>query len=791
VFKNYIKIAWRNLARTPGYSTLNILGLGIGMAVALLIGLWVHHQFSYDKFLPDTDRLYRVQRNFNANGDTLTFQTTSLRLAEELRNNITGVEYVAESDWMGSHSLMIGDKKIFQRGGIVGGDFLRMFQFKLTKGNAATVFNDAYSIVLTQSTATALYGAADPIGQTVRFDNANNLKVTGIMEDLPANSSFEFKYLVPYSYLDQTQPNIKKGRTGSFGSNGLQIFVKLKPGVSYAQVFPKIWKMEHTETTNTNAMNSFVTLQPIKRWHLYSNYVNGKDTEGFMEYVRMFAIIGVLVLLIACINFINLTTARSERRAREVGVRKVIGSLRSDLITQFLMESFIQTLLAFGVAILLVRLILNPFNQLAGTAIDIPVDNIYFWLILAAGVAITALIAGSRPAFVLSSFKPITVLKGMRNLAGGGGAMPRKIMFVFQFTASIALIISTFIIYQQIQHAKNRNTGYDLNSLVTSEMSDDLTKNFTALKRDMQQMGLIQNVTTSSSPATNIYWHTDLDNFPGKQGNETVELGMIVVNEDYFKTLGMSFKEGRDFTSADDSTSVIFNEAAIKRLRLKNPISQVIKWDGTDRRITGVVHDALMLSPFAAADPTMFIITREPMGNMIYRLAPSKDPQTTLASLTVLFNKYNPAYPYQYSFEDQNYANKLKVESLIGRLSGIFAFLAIFISCLGLLGLSAFVAASKTKEIGIRKVLGATVSQVWVLLSRDFIELVMLSCVIAAPITYYLLHYWLQKYDYRITIGPWIFIGASLLSILIAIITVSFEGIRAAMANPVKSIKAE
>jgi len=510
-----------------------------------------------------------------------------------------------------------------------------------------------------------------------------------------------------------------------------------------------------------------------------------------MEYVRMFGIIGALVLLIACINFINLTTARSERRAREVGVRKVIGSRRADLIIQFLMESFIQTLLAFGVAILIVRLVLSLFNQLAETAIEIPVANLNFWLILATGIAITSLIAGGRPAFVLSSFKPITVLKGMRNLTGGGGAMPRKIMFVFQFTASIALIISTFIIYQQIQHAKTRDSGFDLNSLVTTDLSADLKKNYIALKQEMQDQGLVQNVTTASSPATDIYWHNDIESFPGKLTNETVEMGVIAVTEDYFKTMGMTLKEGRNFSSRNDSTSVIFNEAGIKRLRLKNPVSQTIKWDGSDHQIAGVVNDALMLSPFAAADPTMFVISRDPMSIMLYRLAPSKDLQTTLTALTGLFNKYNPAFPYQYTFEDQNYANKFKVESLIGRLSGIFAFLAIFISCLGLFGLSAFVAASKTKEIGIRKVLGATVSQVWVLLSRDFIGLVMLSCVIATPITYYLLHNWLQKYDYRITIGPWIFIGASVWSILIAIITVSFEGIKAAMANPVKSIKAE
>ncbi|MET0243931.1 MAG: ABC transporter permease [Flavitalea sp.] len=788
MLRNYLKIAWRNLLRTPGYSALNILGLGIGMAVAILIGLWVYHQFSFDKSIPDTERLYRVQRNFNANGDTLTFQTTSLRLAEELKT-IPGIEYVAESDWMGGHGLMNGETKISQSGGIVGPDFLKMFRYPFVKGNAEAAFNDAYSIVLSESTAKALFGNDEPMGRMIRFDNAHNLRVTGVMKDLPANSSFNFKYLVPYTFLDQTNPYIKENRAGSYGANNLQIFVKMKEGVSYSSIASRLRTIEHTEKNSTNAMNSFVTLQAMDRWHLYSNYINGKDTAGFLQYVKMFAIIGLLVLIIACINFINLTTAKSERRAREVGVRKVIGSLRKDLIVQFLTESFLQTSFAFIVAVILVGVVLEPFNQLAESAIQLPLTNISFWLLLVGGVVITSVLAGSRPAFVLSSFKPIKVLKGATKIAGG--ALPRKAMFVFQFSASIALIISTFIIYQQLQHAKNRSTGLNLSGLITTWMSEDLSKNYTALKNEILQKGLVTSVTTASSPATNVYWHTDLDNFPGKQGNETVEMGVIMVDEDYFKTLGMNMTEGREFTSVNDTTAIMFNQAGIERLRLKNPLSQKIEWDGRTRVITGVVKDALMLSPFAAADPTLFIVNNVPNSVMMYRLNTSKNKEQAFAELTTIFNKYNPAFPYEYNFEDQAHANKFKTEALIGRLSGIFASLAIFISCLGLFGLSAYVAASKTKEIGIRKVLGASVGQVWVLLSRDFIALVILSCIIASPIAYYFLHGWLGKYEYRISIGPLVFIAASVLSIMIAILTMSFEGIRAALANPVKSIKAE
>ena len=454
MLKNYFKTAWRNIIRTFGYSLLNVSGLAIGMAVALLIGLWVYDQYSYDKSLPDYQRLYRVQRNFDSNGDTLTFLSTSLKLADALRNQIPEVEHVAECAGMGFHGLMIKDKKLYIDGGIVGSDFLKMFQYPLIKGNAATVFKDAYSIVLTQSTAKALFGNEDPINKTIRFDNKNDLNVTGILEDLPGNSSFKFKYLVPFSYFEQTNDYVKRQRTGSFGNNSYTIFVKLKPGADYAKVYPKIRNIEHTEKDNTNAMLSYVTLQPLERWHLYSNYVNGKDTAGFLEYVHMFTIIGLLVLLIACINFINLTTARSEKRAKEVGVRKAIGSQRKDLVIQFLLEAFLLTSIAFVFAIVFAELVFPAFNSLTGNNISIPFNNIYFWLIMTSCLFLTALLAGSRPAFYLSSFNPVKVLKG--TIQAGRASISRKVLVVLQFSCSIALIISTIIIYQQIQYAKEQ-----------------------------------------------------------------------------------------------------------------------------------------------------------------------------------------------------------------------------------------------------------------------------------------------------------------------------------------------
>jgi ABC-type antimicrobial peptide transport system permease subunit len=790
MFLNYFKTAWRNITRTLGYSSLNILGLAIGMAVALLIGLWVYNQYSYDKFLPEYQSVYRVQRNFDSNGDTLTMLSASLRLAEALRNEIPEIQYVAESDWISQHGLMVGDKKLFIEGEIAGTDFFKIFQHPFLQGNANSVFKDAYSIVLTQSIAKALFGNEDPINKMVRFDNVNDLKVTGIIKDIPNNSSLNFKFVVPVTYMYQVYPQRKIDGESSFGNNNLGIFVKLKPGINYAQVAPKIRNITHSQTDNTNAMSSYVTLQPMERWHLYSKYINGKDTAGFLEYVNMFSIIGLLVLIIACINFINLTTARSEKRAKEVGVRKAIGSQRKDLVIQFLSEAFLLTLFAFAFSLIFVSLALPAFNTLTETQLSIPYSNGYFWLLMLGCIILTTLLAGSKPAFYLSSFNAVQVLKGSMQI-GKSSSLSRRMLVVIQFSCSIALIISTVIIYQQLNFAKNRPTGFNLNRVMSTNMNEDLAKNYIALRNELIQKGIAQSVATASSPATDINWHSDMDYWPGKKAGETVEMGSVFVSDDYFKTVGMTFKEGRDFSGIYDSTSVIFNEAAIERLRLKNPVNQKIKWRDREFTIAGVVKNALMISPFKSPDPTLFYCTTDRQSFMLYKLVPNIKTKDAITELSSIFNKYSPAFPYDYSFVDETYAAKFKLETLIGTLSGLFAGLAIFISCLGLFGLAAYVAEQRKKEIGIRKVLGATVSQVWMLLSKDFIVLVFLSCVIASPIAYYFLHGWLMNYNYRINIGAGVFVLSALLAIFITIITISFQAIKAAVANPVESLRSE
>jgi len=798
MIQNYFKTAWRNIIRSKVYSALNIFGLATGMAVALLIGLWVYEQTSYDRFLPGYQQAYQVKYNYNNNGEIRTQIEVCIPLADALKNDIPEIACTAPAFGPANYGtltdlLAVNDKKISPVGIIAGTAFLKIFQFPMLEGNADDALKEPASIVLTQSTAKALFGNANPMNRVVRF-NTNNLKVTGIIKDIPRNSTLQFSYITPFSAFASS--GWVKAATTNWNHTFFLLFASLKPNVSYAQVEPKVRLLVQKYAPATyKTFQQQVTMQPLQDWHLYTDYKNGVAVGGLIDYIKMFSITGILVLLIACINFMNLSTARSEKRAKEVGVRKVIGSTRKGLIWQFLIESIVITFLAFLVSLLFVQLVLPAFNTLARTNISIPFTNSLFWCIMISYVLFTGLLAGSRPAFYLSSFQPVKVLKGAIQ-AGKSATLPRKILVVLQFTCSIALIISTIIVYQQIQHAKNRPRGYDPNRLLMSPAGG--TNNYFALKHDAVETGMVSSMTKSLSPATDIYSHNTIDNWQGRFPNEPLSLAMNALGDtDYFKTLGMSLIAGRNFTGnfGGDSTCVILNEAAVKRMRFKEPINQIITWSLSNApnhlRVIGVVKDALTNAPFSAAEPTIFIFQPGWTFNIMYRLSPEVSTQAALAKLKPVFNKYNPDYPYEYHFIDEDYAAKFDLEMLIGRLAGIFAALAVFISCLGLFGLAAYVAEQRTKEIGIRKVLGASVPQVWLLLSKDFIILVIISCVIASPLAFYFLHTWLQNYYYRIRIGPGVFILSAIMAIAITVITISFQAIKAALANPVKSLRTE
>jgi putative ABC transport system permease protein len=795
MLKNFVKIACRNLLKNKIYSFLNIAGLAVGMTVALLIALWVVYELSYDKFIPEYEQVYQVKRNVSFEGKIKTTPSLALPLSDVLRKEIPEIECVAETDWMDAHGLMVGEKKYRCDGALAGADFLKIVQYPLLKGNAANVLEDPYSIVLTASTAKKLFGDEDPMNQLVVIDNENSLKVTGILKDLPTNSTFHFKFIVPFSYKEQTDPWVKQMRS-LWENNSFQLFVKLRPNVNNALVSAKIKNIINDHSEKMRQFKTEVILQSFTDLHLYNQFENGKQAGGYIDYIYIFSIIGALVLLIACINFMNLSTARSVKRSMEVGVRKVLGSQRNQLILQFLMESILIVFLAFLVSMLLLVLSLPYFNTLTGTVIALPFTEPKFWGVMLIYVLSTGLLAGVRPAFYLSSFQPAKVLKGTIR-SGKGAAFSRKVLVVLQFSCSIALIISTLIIYQQITYARNRPAGYSIERLMTTSMGHDLYKNYDALKNDLLKTGMVERVAKASSPLSDITHYPGITNWPGKTADKTyINAGILEVSDNYFKSVGMKLLLGRMFSTGlnSDTAAVVINESAVKEMNLNDPLNQVFTC-GMDRMafIVGVVNDAVMDSPFDPIIPMIYAPEGKgrDAGFVIYRLAANVPTEKAITTITPIFNLYNPAYPYDYSFADADYDYKFKLEQLVGKLAAIFSGLAIFISCLGLFGLAAYTAEQRTKEIGVRKVLGASVSQLWLLLCKDFVMLVLISCIIAAPIAFYFLQDWLQKYEYRISIHADVFVLGTAAALLITILTISFQAMKVASANPVKSLRTE
>lgn len=790
----FFKTAWRNIVRGKIYSLLNLSGLAIGIAVALLIGLWVNYQLSYDRWLPGYERAYQVRFNYRDNGVIRNQAEVCLPLGDALKNDVPEVEHVAPICDIGQIVLVAGDKRIYGDGVYAGEDFLRVFPFPLVEGDAATALQGpSSSVVITESKARSLFGKENALNKMVRFGQGTPLKVTAVMKDLPRNCSFHFDYLMPFS--DFALNYWIKAAMTNWNYAYYQVYFSLKPGADAAHAEAKAKQLlRHYAPESYAITHREAMFFPMKYWHLYSDFEGGLPRGGLIDYVRMFSIVGILVLLIACINFMNLATARSERRAREVGVRKVMGSLRWQLVLQFQVESLLMTAMAFLLSIALVQTVIPAFNALTGDTVHIPFEKGSFWLLMLSLVLLTGLLAGSRPAFFLSSFQPVKVLKGAMRI-GRTASLPRKVLVVLQFTCSITLIISTIIIYQQIQYAKDRQRGYDPNRLIVSRAHSDA---YAPFKQEVMESGVVSSITRSMLPQTDPETPVTLDNWPGRLPNEPLSLRVNgVADADYFKTLGISFITGDNFNGneAADSNSVILNETAVRRMRLKQPLNQYLDCSlgGLSHRlrIIGVVKDALTQDPFAAADPTMFIYKPDWSWMYTIRLSPTVPISTALAKLKPICEKYGPDYPFAYSFVDETYASKFALEMLVGRLAGIFAALAIFISCLGLFGLAAYTAEQRTREIGIRKVLGASVSQVLLLMSGDFLLLVGISCLIAAPIAYYFLHQWLAGYYYRITISPLVFVAAGLAALVITTITVGFQSVKTALMNPVRSLRNE
>jgi len=796
MLRTYLKTAWRDITFNKLYSGLNIAGLAIGMAVALLIGLWVVDQCSYDRFTPGYEQAYQVKYNLNSNGEILTQADVAIPLANALKNEVPEIAHAALAYGPAHYGgqtdiLQVGDKRISPTGMIAGADFLKIVRLPLLAGNVENALEPG-DIVISESTARALFGQTDPIGKTMLV-NSGNHKVTAVFKDIPANSTLQFDFITPWSdfasggwvYMSSTNWNISL----------FTLYASLKPNVTYAQVAPKIKGLVQKYSPETyRSFGQQVTMQPMKDWHLYTEYKNGVAVGGLIDYVWMFGIVGVLVLVIACINFMNLSTARSTKRAKEVGIRKVVGSSKAGLIAQFLLESVMMSALAFILALGAVQIVLPSFNALAGTQIGIPFHNGLFWLGMSGYILLTGLLAGSKPAFYLSSMRPVNVLKG-KTTTGGATGQFRRVLVVLQYTCSIALIIATIVVYQQIDHARNRPRGYDPNRLVISEA---VGVPFAALKHDVMATGVVSNITESLNPVTGNYGFVPLDNWPGKLPGESFSLiDNAIGDTDYFKTLAIPLVAGRNFmgNAGADSTGVILNEAAVRRMRLAQPLGQTISWSlawvPRNLKVIGVVKDALNDAPFAKAEPAMYIWQPGWSFTVMYRLSPNVGTQAALDQLKPIFEKYRPNYPFTYHFADERYAQKFGREKLVGQLAAIFASLAIIISCMGLFGLVSYMTEQRTKEIGIRKVLGASISQVILLITKDFIILVGISCLIASPLAFYFLQRWLDGYYYRIHLTPGVFVLSSVMAVVITIVTIGFQALKAALMNPVESLRTE
>jgi putative ABC transport system permease protein len=794
MLRNYFKIAWRNLLKNKIYSIINITGLASGMAVAMIIGLWIYDEVSANKHFSNYESLYQVMMNQTFDGVRGSQTALPFPMGEALKTKYPDFKGVAMCDWGQPHSLIYGEKKFNKTGHFIGEDAVNMFSIKILNGDKSPL-HDPYSIVLTDETAKILFGKENPIGKIIKFDNETNLKVTAVVDKQPKNSSLAFDYLIPFQLQETIYPWVKQYHKTNWGNNSWQVFVQLNDHANAAAVNVKIKNLVISHFTDENTLKHIIPevfVHPMAKWRLYSDFENGKNTGGFIKYVRLFGILGTIVLVIACINFMNLSTARSEKRAKEVGIRKAVGSKKKQLISQFLSESLLIAALAFFLALGIVALALPYFNKLTDKAMSLQIANPLFWMIMIAFTIITGLLAGSYPAFYLSSFNPVRVLKG--NLkAGKSSSLPRKILVVLQFSSSMMLMIGTIVINQQIQFGKNRPIGFNNKGLISVNWSNDIAKNMEALKQELLSSGAAISVCQSNSPPSDIYSNNNGWEWKNSQPVEkSVIFSTVTTTYDYTKTLGIKMLEGRDFSrDFADSNGVILNQAAVKRMRLQNPVGERLKWNDKPMVVIGVIPDLQMESPYRPISPLTIVFNKDWVGNLNIRLNPNLSATKSIALMKPVFNKYNAAYPFEYKFADEEYAKKFNYEELVGNLAAIIAILAIFISCLGLFGLASFTAEQRVKEIGVRKVLGASVFNLWQLLSKDFVMLVLLSCLIAVPISWYYMNEWLNSYQYKTSIGIGIFFGVVAVSIIITLFTVSFQAIKAATANPVKSLRSE
>ncbi|CCH51920.1 protein of unknown function DUF214 [Fibrisoma limi BUZ 3] len=785
MLRNYLKIAWRNIAKSKTFSFINVLGLALGMTCSLLILLWVQDERSINRFHANGPRLYQVLENQQWTGnDISTTPATPGPLAPALVAEVPEVEKAVKITWEEERLLSLGEKAYKEKGRFASTDLFQIFTFPLLHGNGKTAITGPTSIVISEKVALKFFGKTDVVGRIIRLDNKEDRQITGVMQDIPETSSLKFDFVLPLEPFEKENQWLTK-----WDNNGIRTFALLHANADVNRVNAKILDFVHKHEKNVTTIKMF--LFPFEDGYLYSKFTNGKPDGGRIEYVRLFTIVAIFILIIACINFMNLATARSAKRAKEVGIRKVVGAERSFLIGQFIGEAILTAGMALIFAILLVQVLLPVFNKLTEKQISIDYSNPFYWLTLLGLALVTGIVSGSYPALFLSSLQPVRILKGTLRFKAGA-VLFRQGLVVFQFALSLLLIIGTLIAGRQVDYIRTKNLGLDRENVVYMALEGDLPKRFDVFKQELLQAPGIQSVTSSGSDPLAIGNSTIGVEWKGKDPNDKTLFTQMPISYDFINTMKIKLLDGRDFSKdfITDSTNYLVNEEAARRMGMKAPVGQDLKFWNKPGKIIGLMKNFHLNSLRVAIEPLILRLDTTYNSTVIIRTRPG-ETEKAIASMQTLSKKHNPAYPFAYEFADDSFEKQYKSETLIGKLANYFAILAIFIACLGLFGLAMFTAEQRTKEIGVRKVLGASIPSIVTLLSRDFLRLVLIAIVIATPVAWYSMSQWLQDFKYRIDIEWWMFVVAGLMAIAIALFTVSFQSIKAALMDPVKSLRAE
>jgi putative ABC transport system permease protein len=789
MINNDLKIAWRSLRKNKTFALLNIAGLGAGIASAALMLLWVRDELSFDRFHAHTERLFSVLENQYYDDQVLTTPATPGPLAPALLEEMPEVEAAARTDFGSRWVLAQGDKVFTERGLLTDPAFFDLFNFPVTRGDARLALSAPGNIALSESLARKLFGGADPVGQPVRINNKDDFRVAGVFRDVPGHSTLQFDWLASFRIFEQNNPWATRWST-----NGLRTYVRLRPGADSAAVNARL---RHFIAGKEPEAAARPFLFASGDWRLRSKFTDGLQDGGRIQYVRLFALIAAIVLLIACINFMNLATARSERRAREVGVRKAVGAGRRSLVRQFLAESMLMTALALPVALLTVLAALPAFNRLVDKKLTLdPADPVLPLGLLGLGLLV-GLLAGSYPAFYLSSFRPLAVLRGLQSPLprGQGGAVSiRRGLVVLQFVISIFLIIGTLVIYRQVEHVKNRPLGFDRENVIYSAKRGAVDEHFQAIRHDLLATGRVEEVALANQRLLEMGNNSDDFTWEGKRPDQEVLVTNEYVSPGYLRTAGIRLRSGRDFNAANpdaDSTAVVINATMAEMMGPGDAVGKTLRAGETAYRVEGVVEDFLFNDMYGSPGPVVLFCQPTSTNLVFIRFKSGQDVRAALAATEPVFLRHNPGFPFDYKFLDEEFDRLFRSEMLVGKLARLFAGLAIFICCLGLFGLAAYTTERRTKEIGIRKVLGATAASIVGLLGLEFLRLVLLAALFALPLAWWGMREWLSSYAYRIPL-PWeLFLLAVALALLVAFVTVSLQSVRAAMANPAKSLKSE